>query len=408
MSHDAIIIGGGPAGSTAAICLARLGWSVAIVEKAVFPRRKVCGEFLSASNLALIDRLGVGDAWRRRAGPEVRRVGFFCGKATAEAPMPRVDAGCGRALGRDVLDSMLLEAARDAGAEIFQPWRAIIIAPHSGGTEVTIEARKRLGKILAPVVIAAHGSWAPGPLPTEPQHGNLASDLIGFKAHFTGHALPSDLMPLLVFPGGYGGMVCTDGGRVSISLCIRRRTLGELRDNGTSAGTAIQRHLVESCAGVRAALRDAKLEGSWLAAGPIRPGIRSGYANDIFRIGNVAGEAHPIIAEGISMALQSGWLLATELAAESRNRAGRERAGAAYVSAWRRQFRTRIQVASSLARLALLPGGAAAMRLGLRAMPSVLTLGATLSGKAQREAFAARWIHSLERKPLNRSHEPLQ
>jgi len=43
MIHDALVIGAGPAGSTAARLLAQAGWSVALVEKSVFPRRKVCG-----------------------------------------------------------------------------------------------------------------------------------------------------------------------------------------------------------------------------------------------------------------------------------------------------------------------------------------------------------------------------
>ena len=61
MMHDAIVIGAGPAGSSTAIALAQHGWSVAMVEKVVFPRRKVCGEFMSGTSLALLDRLGVGE-----------------------------------------------------------------------------------------------------------------------------------------------------------------------------------------------------------------------------------------------------------------------------------------------------------------------------------------------------------
>ena len=71
-SFDAIIIGAGPAGSSAAILLARAGWSVALVEKQVFPRRKVCGECIAASNLPLLDALGIGDAFDAAAGPELR------------------------------------------------------------------------------------------------------------------------------------------------------------------------------------------------------------------------------------------------------------------------------------------------------------------------------------------------
>src|SRR5260370_41391518 len=66
---DALIIGGGPAGSTAALLLAKAGWSVGLVEKSRFPRRKVCGEFLSATNLPLLRHLGVADSFRKWAGP---------------------------------------------------------------------------------------------------------------------------------------------------------------------------------------------------------------------------------------------------------------------------------------------------------------------------------------------------
>src|SRR5712692_2478744 len=85
-THDAIVIGAGPAGTSVALTLARRGWAVAIVEKSEFPRRKVCGEYISASNLALLDRLEIREVWRAVAGPEIRRVGFFSGETCVEAP----------------------------------------------------------------------------------------------------------------------------------------------------------------------------------------------------------------------------------------------------------------------------------------------------------------------------------
>lgn len=57
---DVIIIDAGPAGASAATLLAQAGWSVALIEKQIFPRRKVCGECIAASNLPLLDALGIG------------------------------------------------------------------------------------------------------------------------------------------------------------------------------------------------------------------------------------------------------------------------------------------------------------------------------------------------------------
>src|SRR4026209_1203731 len=68
--YGVLIVGGGPAGSTAAILLSKAGWSVALIEKASFPRPKVCGEFISAASFPLLFELGVGKQFVALAGPE--------------------------------------------------------------------------------------------------------------------------------------------------------------------------------------------------------------------------------------------------------------------------------------------------------------------------------------------------
>src|SRR5262245_23043750 len=119
LRYDAIVVGGGPAGATAGIALARAGWRVAVVERKAFPRSKVCGEFISATSWPLLDALGVSDALAKEAGPDVRRVGLFAGAAMLSAPMPRPRDAMrpwGRALSRERLDSILLARAAGAGA----------------------------------------------------------------------------------------------------------------------------------------------------------------------------------------------------------------------------------------------------------------------------------------------------
>jgi flavin-dependent dehydrogenase len=238
------------------------------------------------------------------------------------------------------------------------------------------------------VVVAAHGSWEPGTLPTQPEKQRaLSSDLLGFKAHFRNCDLPSGLMPLLVFPGGYGGMVHSDGGRVSLSCCIRRDQLALLRERGESetAGDAVLEHITAACGGVKRALSGATREGPWLAAGPIRPGIRSAPRPGIFLAGNSAGEAHPVIAEGISMAMQSSWLLASLLASWKRGGAAIEQLGAVgevYARQWRKAFAPRLYAAAAVAHWAMRPALVAGSLPLLCCFPGLLSWGARLSGKA--------------------------
>ncbi|HEY4264655.1 MAG TPA: NAD(P)/FAD-dependent oxidoreductase [Micropepsaceae bacterium] len=387
--YDALIIGAGPAGSTAARLLAKAGWSVALVEKSEFPRRKVCGEFISATSLPLLYDPHVRESFLSEAGPEVRRVGLFAADAMLTSAMPAADAsrtGWGRALGRDRLDLLLVQGAVAAGAEVFQPWKVVVLQRGPGEFTCTIAAGDTRQDLCARIVIAANGSWEKSSWETTRPRNRAASELLGFKAHFSDSALPSDVMPLLVFPGGYGGMVHTDGGRVSLSCCVRRDTLDACRraHRGLPAGDAVLQHIMHHCAGVADALLRARIDGGWLSAGPIRPGIRPRYAGGIFFVGNSAGEAHPVIAEGISMAMQSAWLLCQRLmAAEDRTAisASTSEIGRLYAKDWHRAFAGRIRAAAMFAHLAMWPSAARALPV-VKRFPEILTWGARLSGKA--------------------------
>lgn len=388
-AYDAIVLGAGPAGSTAALCLARRGWSVALVEKTPFPRSKVCGEFMSASNAAIFEDLGIADFIDAHAGPPIHRVGLFARDDALSAPMPQLgfdDAGWGRALGRDRLDSLLLDRARAAGADVWQPWSAVGLRRGPAMQICSLARRGEAVELAAPVVVAAHGSWDAGALPTQARRRAQPSDLLAFKAHFLDARLPGDLMPLIVFPGGYGGMATSDSGRVSLTLCIRRDALAGARaaSDQAHAADAVFAHVSRWCRGVREALDGARLESGWLAVGPIHPGLRKPYENGVFRAGNCAGEAHPIVAEGISMALQSGWMLAERLAAdEARLRAGAslDATGAAYARAWTAAFAPRIRAAAAFAHPSMRPRATDLLLPLVRRFPAILTWGARLSGK---------------------------
>jgi 2-polyprenyl-6-methoxyphenol hydroxylase-like FAD-dependent oxidoreductase len=303
-----VLIGAGPAGSAAATWLARSGWRVALVEQQCFPRRTVCGECIAASNLPLLQGLGLGDALEQLAGPELRQVALLCGRRSLNAALPAAEgtpSPWGRAMGRDTLDSLLLEQARRAGATVLQPWtvQALQGRPGAWGCQLHTADGDTPLTLYAPVVIDAGGSWdatarrahagsAPAPHPS-----HSGADLLAFKACFTGARLRGGTISVLALPGGYGGMVLADGGLCTVACCIRRERLQALRRQapGLNAGEVVQAWLQQQCAGVADALADARRSGPWLACGPLQTGVRLSARDPVFRIGNAAGEAHPIL-----------------------------------------------------------------------------------------------------------------
>ncbi|HTJ01766.1 MAG TPA: FAD-dependent oxidoreductase, partial [Methylovirgula sp.] len=383
-----IVIGAGPAGATSALALARRGWSVALIEKTLFPRRKVCGEFISASNAAVFRALGLEEAVSAHAGPEVRRVGIFAGTESVvevEARRDENGRGWGFAVSREALDALIVQAARSSGVDVLMPWRVIALETRGERRICTVAKGTTQCEIGTPIVILAHGSWEQSTLPTQARRNHRRHDLLAFKARFQSAPLDRDLMPLLAFPGGYGGMVNSSDNSLSLTFCIRRDALQSLRGvTDGRAGEIALTHIKTHCASAAAVLQDASLTSPILAAGPIRPGIRPRYAQGTFRVGNIAGEAHPVVAEGISMALQGANLLATLLAKhEDDARAGRnlDAIGRLYAAEWRRRFAPRIYTAAMFAHLAMRPAATTLLAPLFTRFPPLLTWGATLSGK---------------------------
>ncbi len=436
---DALIVGGGPAGATLAILLARAGWAVAVVEQQRFPRRKVCGECLAAGNLPLLDALGVGEEFATAAGPELRRVALMQGGRCVEAALPAAahpHHRWGRALGREALDTLLLARARAAGAEVWQPWQVRAIEGGPGGyvcrlrrleggegaggcasfgplTPAPLPVSGERGgcspcgargdgdldpdaaapSLHAALLIAACGSWGrlPAGLDGHWQRAAGPNRLLAFKAQYVDADLAPGLLPVLALPGGYGGMVLADGGRLTLACCVRADRLARLRRDapGADAGEAVEAWLRASCTGVACALRGARRDGSWLGAGPLAPGLRLHAGEAVFRVGNAAAEAHPIIGEGLSMALQSAWLLGSVLTADAAPAAQRAQAGwqrvaqERYLAAWRRQFLPRLRFAAAAAALATRPWAASLLGPMLVRRPGLLTIGAHCAGKAR-------------------------
>ena len=405
---DALVIGAGPAGASAAILLAQTGWRVVLVEQHRYPRQKVCGECISAGNFSLIDKLGIGLQFRRLAGVDLTTVAWMSTNTTLIAAMPACADGIdryGKALGRDQFDSLLLERARALGVRIVQPAKVRAVQGRPGDFQCNIadlplgvdrpgNVRKTARTLSASIIIDAHGSWESGPhFENEGAVGPLkpalrASDLFAFKSTFYHSALSPGLLPVVALPGGYGGLVVANQERTTIAYCLRRDVLQALRarNHDVAAGVAVEGYLRHSCPGVRDALRDAQREGCWLSVGPLRPGIRLTETAGVFRVGNAAGETHPLIGEGITMALQSSHLLVDCLTGEGPGMTDARRlihVQRVYSKAWRRAFVPRMRFAAGYAHLAMRPRLAAPARNLMRRWPILLTEAARLAGKAR-------------------------
>jgi menaquinone-9 beta-reductase len=135
MKHfDVAIVGAGPAGSSAAITLARAGYSAVLLEKKTFPREKLCGDFLNPVNWPVLERLHVAAEILSQEHQKVssfRMTSHAGSQATVALPAPGGNRSFGLGLRRSILDDILLRQAKIAGAEV--------------GTDVAVRAIRRAG-----------------------------------------------------------------------------------------------------------------------------------------------------------------------------------------------------------------------------------------------------------------------
>jgi flavin-dependent dehydrogenase len=159
---DVVIAGGGPAGAIAATVLARAGARVLVLERARFPRSKLCGDTLNPGAFAVLERLGLESA----TGPSIPLAGMIVTGDDGIRVEGRYEGVSGRSIARRDLDWALLMAAAGAGARIEQD--VLVQGPliDSSGHDVGVAgvmikgADGRPLRMPARVVIAADGRYS--------------------------------------------------------------------------------------------------------------------------------------------------------------------------------------------------------------------------------------------------------
>ena len=153
--HDVIIVGAGPAGAVAALVLARAGARVRVLDRARFPRFKLCGDSVNPGALDLLARLGLAAV----VNGGVPVDGMVVTSQSGTRLEGRYGGGRqGRMISRHALDHALLTSARAAGAIVDEG--VLVQAPTiEGGVVTGVSAgAARPTVLLASLVVAADGA----------------------------------------------------------------------------------------------------------------------------------------------------------------------------------------------------------------------------------------------------------
>ena len=347
---DLAVIGGGPAGSSAAITAARLGARVVLLEAREFPRHKVCGEFVSAEALGVLAGL-------LREAPSAQSLfdnalpidhtRFLRGNRVLEAAVTPPALS----ITRYDLDAALWQAAQVAGVETRA--NCEVLAADGDGP---FRLQTSNGEFRAKALIVAAGRWsqftADRTIPAGPKW-------IGLKAHFH-EARPSRSTDLYFFPHGYCGVqpVAAEG----VNVCAMVRS-----DRATSLQEVFALHpqLARRAAGWKAVTQP-------VSTAPLIYRQPQATRGNIIFVGDAAAFIDPFAGDGISIALRSG-----EAAGQS---VGRFLAGgltlaesvAAYRAEYARQFVPLLAAAARVRSLMSLPEFAKPAAFELLRFPGVI------------------------------------
>jgi flavin-dependent dehydrogenase len=380
---DVLIVGAGPAGSVAGAVLARAGARVRIVDRAVFPRDKLCGDTVNPGTVATLSRLGLARAIDTCGLPVEGMCLTGANGVTVEGRYPRGQIG--RALARRDLDWMLLQDALAAGAQ-FEPSVAVrraLVDDEDNGRVVGVRAGGRGWEcdLRARVTIAADGrrstlasSLSLSRHPRRPRRWAIGAYLetVGASTAF------QTLGEMHVRSGRYIGVARVPGGLTNVCVVKPWRpgdaTIGRPRD--LLLGELARDPML------RDRFAGARLVGPPVVLGPLAVDVRPCVMDGLLLAGDAAGFVDPMTGDGLCFAIRGAELAAASaLAALEHGWAGvhgdlayqRE---AAFAGKWRFNRAVRSIVSS--------PPAVAVAAAGARVAPAVLQRAIAYAGDCSR------------------------
>lgn len=309
---DVAVVGGGPAGSAAAITLARTGRRVVLVDKATFPRDKCCGDGLTTSALRDLEALGLRPDAVASWHPVTQVALRAPSGRRAALHLPTTHGVHAVVARRADLDTALLATAAEAGVDVRTGHGVSAVAEQHESVALTVDG---LGELSARYVIAADGMWSPlrrllGVI--EPGYRGewhafrqYFTDVTGPGAHELAVWFEPDLLP------GYAWSFPLPGGVANVGLCVLR---GERLDGAALAATwasLLERPHVRAHLGVGA--RPESERRAWPI--PARIDRMPRHHGRVLFAGDALAAPDLLTGEGVGQALSTGALAARAIAA---------------------------------------------------------------------------------------------
>jgi geranylgeranyl reductase family protein len=306
---DVAIVGAGPAGAAAAITLVRAGRSVVLLDKATFPRDKICGDGITTGALRILEELGVQPgsvaSWTEVADIHV----VSPSQHRATFPLPRGRGQFAAVMRRTDLDDAIVDQAREVGATVLEGIEV------TGATDRAHEVVLELADgttVAAAHVIAADGMWSP----MRKFLGTAVPGYLGewhaFRQYFrqTGPQardlwvwFEPDLLP------GYAWSFPLPDGGANVGFGIQRGAKIATKEMKALWPELLARPHIASVLGPDAVAEDR--HQAWPI--PARTGDLSLSAGRVLWVGDAAAVTDPMTGEGIGQALLTGQLAAQSI-----------------------------------------------------------------------------------------------